>query len=198
VIIRAAPSVVKNSEEIPLTGRGVLLYQIDPIDLLEIFVDTSTKQRGGTTVNRSFVVNTRNKQTVSNKLLRVIGIVAMTIVAYGCGSSEFGAESVSPNTGSLTGGDTVQVFGGGFRQDVGMSVYFGAVKAENVVVNSSELITVSTPPAKVEGKVNLRIVTDDGKELLLKDAFAYVNKAGGANETKEIKSFDQRKDLREE
>jgi len=196
VIIRAAPSVVKNSGEIRLTGRGVLLYQIDPIDLLEIFVRATTQQRGGTTVNRSFVVNAQDKPTVSNKLLRAILIVAMTIAFYGCGSGEFGADSVTPNSGSLTGGDTVQIFGGGFRQDVGMSVYFGSIKAENVVVNSSTLISVSTPPAKVEGKVSLRIVTDDGKELLLKDAFEYVNKTGN-NDTKEIKSFDQRKDLRE-
>jgi hypothetical protein len=138
------------------------------------------KQRGGTTVNR---------------LLRIVWSVALAVAVWGCGSKDFGIESVSPNTGSLTGGDSIQVFGGGFSRDVGMTVYFGSVKAENVVVRSESMISVSVPPSSKEGKVDIRIVTDDGKELLLKQAFAYVNKTGG--ETKELQSIDQRKDLRE-
>jgi len=146
-------------------------------------------------VNRSFIEKTQGKATVSNRLLRVICIVSLIAVVAGC-SKEYGVESIAPNTGALTGGDSVVINGGGFRQDVGISVYFGAVKAENVVVRSAEAIAVTIPPAKAEGAVDLRIVTDDGKELLLKQAFTYVNKTGGT-ETKEVQSIDQRKDLRE-
>lgn len=123
-------------------------------------------------------------------------LVALAAAALGC-EKDPGVESLSPATGALTGGDTVQISGGGFRQDVGIAVYFGAVRAENVVVRSSELISVSTPPAKNEGVVDLRIVTDDGKELLLKQAFTYVNKTSGPAETKQLQSIDQAKDLRE-
>ena len=129
------------------------------------------------------------------RLLRVIWLVTLAAAVFGC-SKEYGVESISPATGALTGGDSVTINGGGFRQDVGISVFFGAVRAENVVVRSAEAISVVIPPAKDEGKVDIRIVTDDGKELLLKQAFTYVNKTSG-NETKEVQSIDQRKDLRE-
>jgi hypothetical protein len=149
------------------------------------------------TVNRSFNENTQGKATVSNRLLRVIGIVALAAFEFGCSTKDFGADSLSPNSGSLTGGDSITIFGGGFRSDVGMAVYFGAVRAENVVVRDAETISVTIPPAKAEGKVDLRIVTDDGKEILLKQAFEYVNKTTGGSETKEVQSIDQRKNLRE-
>ena len=116
-------------------------------------------------------------------------------VIWGC-EKEFGAESVLPVTGILTGGETVTINGGGFRRDVGMTVYFGTFKADNVMVRSAETLVVATPPSKNEGKVDIRIITDDGRELLLKQAFQYLNK--GAPEAKELESLDQRKNLRGE
>jgi hypothetical protein len=124
----------------------------------------------------------------------MVGVVALIAFVCGC-EKEFGAESVLPNTGILTGGETVTISGGGFRRDIGMTVYFGTLKADNVMVRSAEAIVVSTPPAKNEGKVDIRIITDDGRELLLKQAFQYLNKAAPA--AKELESLDQRKNLRE-
>ena len=124
----------------------------------------------------------------------MVGVVALIAFVCGC-EKEFGAESVFPSTGILTGGETVTISGGGFRRDIGMTVYFGSLKAENVMVRSAETIVVSTPPAKNEGKVDIRIITDDGRELLLKQAFHYLNKNAPA--AKELESLDQRKNLRE-
>ena len=129
-----------------------------------------------------------------DRILRVICAVLTAFVFCGC-EKEFGAESVLPTTGLLTGGESVTIAGGGFRRDVGMTVYFGTMKADNVMVRSAEAIVVSTPPAQREGKVDLRIITDDGKELLLKQAFEYVSK--GTPQAKELESLDQRKNLRE-
>ena len=127
------------------------------------------------------------------RILRVMCVVLSVAVIWGC-EKEFGAESVLPVTGILTGGETVTINGGGFRRDVGMTVYFGTFKADNVMVRSAEAIVVTTPPAKREGKVDIRIITDDGRELLLKQAFQYLNK--GTPEAKELESLDQRKNLR--
>jgi hypothetical protein len=124
----------------------------------------------------------------------MVGVVALIAFVCGC-EKEFGAESVLPTTGILTGGETVTISGGGFRRDIGMTVYFGSLKAENVMVRSAETIVVTTPPAKNEGKVDIRIITDDGRELLLKQSFHYLNK--GAPAAKELESLDQRKNLRE-
>jgi hypothetical protein len=128
------------------------------------------------------------------RILRVMCVVLTVAVAWGC-EKEFGADGVLPGTGIMTGGETVTISGGGFRRDVGMTVYFGTAKADNVMVRSAEAIVVSTPPAKREGKVDIRLVTDDGRELLLKQAFQYMNK--GAPEAKQLESLDQRKNLRE-
>jgi hypothetical protein len=147
--------------------------------LFQLFGSFATNQRGGGTVNR---------------ILRIVGVVALIAFACGC-EKEFGANGVLPGSGILTGGETVTISGGGFRRDVGMTVYFGTMKADNVMVRSAEAIVVTTPPAKVESKVDIRIITDDGKELLLKQAFQYLNK--GAPAAKELESLDQRKNLRE-
>jgi hypothetical protein len=123
-------------------------------------------------------------------------VCVVALIAFACGcEKEFGADSVFPTTGILTGGETVTISGGGFRRDIGMTVYFGTLKADNVMVRSAEAIAVATPPAKNEGKVDIRIITDDGKELLLKQAFQYLNK--GTPQAKEIESLDQRKNLRD-
>jgi len=128
------------------------------------------------------------------RILRVMCVVLSVAVVGGC-EKEFGADSVLPVSGILTGGEAVTIGGGGFRRDVGMTVYFGTMKADNVMVRSAEAIVVTTPPSKREGKVDVRIVTDDGRELLLKQAFQYLSK--GTPQAKEIESLDQRKNLRE-
>jgi len=129
-----------------------------------------------------------------DRLLRIVGIVALLVLACGC-AKEFGVEGINPAVGILTGGETVNIMGGGFPRDTGITVYFGNAKADNVIVRSEEQISVSTPPAKVEQKVDIRIIMDDGRELLLKQAFEYVNKAKG--EVKELNSIDQRKNVLE-
>ena len=128
------------------------------------------------------------------RILQMVGVVVLIAFACAC-EKEFGADSVLPGTGILTGGEPVTIGGGGFRRDVGMTVYFGTMKADNVMVRSAEAIVVTTPPSKKEGKVDVRIITDDGRELLLKQAFSYLSK--GTPQAKEIESLDQRKDLRE-
>ena len=129
-----------------------------------------------------------------NRILQVVGVAAVIALLCGC-EKEFGAESIVPATGILTGGETITISGGGFQRDIGMTVYFGTLKADNVMVRSAEAIVVSSPPSKTEGKVDVRIITDDGRELLLKQAFQYLNK--GAPAAKELESLDQRKNLRE-
>lgn len=86
----------------------------------------------------------------------------------------------------------MEILGSGFDPNIGFSVYFGAEKAENVVVSSSNKLTVTTPSSAEAKSVDVRIATDDGKEYLLKDAFRYVAKSG-----MDIRDLGTRKSLRD-
>ena len=111
------------------------------------------------------------------KLVIIAAVSLFALLALSC-AQEFGVTDVSPSIGSLGGGESVAINGSGFVSGMGVSVYFGNRKAENVVVNSSNKITVSTPGSSEEKKVDVRVTTDDGKSFVIRDGFTYVEKAG--------------------
>ena len=118
-------------------------------------------------------------------------VLYVILVGAGC-NKDFGIRDVSPEVGVLAGGEPVEILGSGFDPNIGFSVYFGAEKAENVVVSSSNKLTVTTPSSAEAKSVDVRIATDDGKEYLLKDAFRYVAKSG-----MDIRDLGTRKSLRD-
>ena len=80
--------------------------------------------------------------------------------------------SISPNSGFVTGGDTVTIQGTMFfretkiffgTKEVGIAYYFGPTKV-NVVV----------PSAEAPGTVDVKVVNPDGKEVLLPGAYTYI------------------------
>jgi hypothetical protein len=75
---------------------------------------------------------------------------------------------------------------------MGITVYFGSTKADNVVVRDSGKLTVTSPSNEEPGKVDVRIITDDGKEFVLREAFQYVRKGA-----MDIRDLGQRKSLRD-
>jgi hypothetical protein len=79
---------------------------------------------------------------------------------------------VSPATGSVTGGTVVTLTGDGFTQASG--VRFGTLPASSFTVNSDTSITVTSPPASVPGKVNVKVTNTAGTSLKNKKAkFTY-------------------------
>ncbi|HHV74781.1 MAG TPA: hypothetical protein GXX41_09135 [Thermoanaerobacterium sp.] len=79
--------------------------------------------------------------------------------------------SITPNTGSTRGGDTVTIVGDNFK--TGLLVYFGDALAQSVVVNNYTTITVVTPQ-HTAGKVDVRILNPDYADAVLSGGFTYV------------------------
>lgn len=125
------------------------------------------------------------------RILAVFGAIALLCALLGC-ESEFKVRRVSPAVGVLAGGEPIDILGSGFSPGLGITVYFGSTKADNVVVRSPEKMTVTSPSNDGPGKVNVRIITDDGKEFVLKEAFQYVRKGA-----MDIRDLGQRTSLRD-
>ncbi|MDK2820346.1 MAG: large repetitive protein [Clostridia bacterium] len=80
-------------------------------------------------------------------------------------------DSVSPSSGPLSGGTKVTISGNNFTAN--SKVYFDESQALEVYyVNNTEL-EVKTPPSPVSGKVDIKIVNEDGEQGVKFDAFLY-------------------------
>ncbi len=126
--------------------------------------------------------------------MRNIAIMLVAIalcIAAGC-EEKFQILDVSPPSGTLGGGEPVVIRGTGFNQNLGIAVYFGNVKADNVVVGSTNKLTVATPSSGEPKTVDVRIATDDGKEYLIKRGFRYIEKS-----SMDIRDLGKRKSKRE-
>lgn len=125
------------------------------------------------------------------RILPILGTIAFLCVLGGC-QNEFQVRRLSPAVGVLSGGEPIDILGSGFSSDLGLTVYFGATKADNVVVRGSDKLTISSPSCSEPKKVDVRVITDDGREFLLKEAFQYVHKGA-----MDIRDLGQRKSLRD-
>jgi hypothetical protein len=127
---------------------------------------------------------------VRNILTFTLIAVALMLVS-GC-NKEFGITGVSPEVGMLSGGEPIEINGSGFDTHMGVSVYFGTIKAPKVVVNNEKKMTVSTPSSSETKTVDIRIALDDGREFLIPDAFRFVEKGA-----MDIRDLGKRKSRRQ-
>lgn len=67
---------------------------------------------------------------------------------------------VGTTSGSEVGGTEVSITGAGFRE--GATVHFGSKLAASVIVNSTESITATTPPAAASSRVDVTVTTSVG------------------------------------
>jgi RHS repeat-associated protein len=86
--------------------------------------------------------------------------------------------SISPNTGSTNGGNSVTITGTGFSE--GATVSFGGSSASNVSIVNSSYITATTP-AHSAGTVNVVVTNPDAQSGTLNNGFTY--NAGSSSET---------------
>ncbi len=112
-----------------------------------------------------------------SKITAVIFVVLALAFVTGC-DNKFGITDITPRSGMLAGGESVQILGSGFEQNMGIAVYFGNQKSDNVVVKSSKELVVTTPSADKAVQVDVRILTDNGKQLVVKRGFRYVQEQG--------------------
>ena len=79
--------------------------------------------------------------------------------------------SVTPNTGTVTGGTSVTVAGSGFA--VGPTVSFGGTVASTVAVTSTTSLT-ATVPAHAAGAVTVSVVNAGGASGSLANGYTYI------------------------
>lgn len=79
--------------------------------------------------------------------------------------------SISPVSGPTAGGTVVTVLGASFRS--GMRVRFGPNFGTNVIVNSTSVLTVRTPPGP-SGPVDVVLLNPDNETATLVGGFTYV------------------------
>jgi IPT/TIG domain len=116
-------------------------------------------------------------------------IAAFAAVAIGILASALGYQvdqapgalivaDVSPESGSVAGGDSVTVTGSGFTGATG--VKFGMVPAEGLDVSGDTQLTVTSPPANASEMVHVTVTTPKGTSATsASDQFIYTN--GGNN-----------------
>jgi hypothetical protein len=111
-------------------------------------------------------------------VLRILAAAALSLVVVlatvACEEQPLSIRSIAPGSGVIGGNEPVKIDGTGFRQGMGIDVYFGAEKSPAVVVEGSKLLVVTTPSVGSAGIVDVRVQTDQGKVLTLRNAFRYV------------------------
>lgn len=88
-------------------------------------------------------------------------------------------DRVEPAQGSTGGGDQVHIVGSGFEPGkTQVQVMVGRKKAEQVMIASSNKITILTPPGD-RGPVTVKLLFDDGAAFEIPDGFRYVQPQAG-------------------
>ena len=82
--------------------------------------------------------------------------------------------SVSPNSGLITGGDTVIIIGSNFTRDT--KVFFGSIEVALAYYYSTGKISAVSPAVSAPQTVDISIVNPDGKSAVLANAFTYIPK----------------------
>ena len=107
----------------------------------------------------------------------VISLLAAVVLVgvLGCqkGTS---ISKLEPNTGNVSGGDTITIYGNGLKP--GVTVHFGKRECQVVVVDQSGKSMRVKTPSGAEGPVDVIITDDDGKTFMLKEGFRYHSQVG--------------------
>lgn len=85
---------------------------------------------------------------------------------------------VDPELGDTAGGTYVVIKGEGFMKDGprNVKVYFGGVQGTVVRFQSDSELIVQAPGGKTNEMVDIRVIFDPGGEMLLRNAFKFVDK----------------------
>ena len=109
----------------------------------------------------------------SRALVAAAAVLVLVAIAA-CDQGEMSITEIAPRSGIVGGNEPVKILGTGFRQGMGIDVYFGNVKSPAVVVEGRSAVVATTPPAAKASIVDVRIQTDQGANFILRNAFRYV------------------------
>jgi hypothetical protein len=114
-----------------------------------------------------------------------LALLVATLVSAGlltgCSKENKGLKitSIEPKTVPLEGGEVV-IHGQGFQSDgtVGVTVYFGERKGKVVNIEGDDKMVVRAPGGSAAEKVSVKLIFDDSREFVYRDACTYaeVNK----------------------
>ncbi len=105
-------------------------------------------------------------------LFVLVGLTSLV----GC-SKGMHIESLKPSGGVMSGNETVAINGSGFKPEMGVTVYFGTERCPTAFVEGRSKIVVTTPPYSKSTLVDVRVITDDGEEVILRKSFKYLHTA---------------------
>ena len=107
-------------------------------------------------------------------LRALLFIIFASALICACGPQELSVRGLTPGSGIIGGNEPVKIEGTGFRQGMGIDVYFGGAKSPAVVVEGNDRLIVTTPSVAKAAIVDVRIQTDQGKTITLRNAFRFV------------------------
>lgn len=99
------------------------------------------------------------------------------LVVTGCAPDDEELRVV-PARGGQGGGDTLRIEGSGFVGHGALTVYVGNRAAKMVVIEGPRLVTVVTPQSSRPEIVDVKMLFQDGTELLIEDGFEYEEQEG--------------------
>jgi hypothetical protein len=156
-----------------------------PVSCNDVLVELSTdggstfSPLGGSTVNDGSTTVTVPNTPTTQARIRVSCVTGIffdisnanfTIVDGGSGGPAPILDSLSPTSGSITGGTSVTLTGTNFVN--GATVLFGATPATSVTFNSATSIT-AVAPVHIEGTVSVTVTNPDTQSSTLNGAFQY-------------------------
>lgn len=95
-----------------------------------------------------------------------------------CGSAVPPQPRVTPASGPVGGGEAIRIEGPALTKAGLPVVYVGDSAALGVVIESQWLIRAITPKAEKPGLVDIRLVYEEGGDLVIERAFAYEESRG--------------------
>jgi hypothetical protein len=111
------------------------------------------------------------KPGLGRRLSFALGAVAaLGLLGLGCGGG-VKVTSVTPENGTVAGGEDIMIRGQGFR--AGVQVKFCRAEAKNVVLLGDNQIK-ATSPANQKGTCEITLTFDDGTAYKVADAFHYM------------------------
>ena len=116
--------------------------------------------------------------------LGALAFATATFMALSACDEGLSIKSVAPERGSHLGNERVTIEGSGFQSEgaSGMTVYFGDREARILQLLSDGRVLVSTPPGPGGETVDVQIVFEDARQLVLPSAFSYVDVSGSDDE----------------
>jgi hypothetical protein len=113
----------------------------------------------------------------------VYALVAVLALAFAAGCKEekgLRITGIDPATGSHAGNTTVTINGSGFQEDgaKGVTVRFGDREGRVLGFVGDGQLKVETPPGDAGKTVDVLVVFDDSKSLMVEKAYTYTDTTG--------------------